>query len=420
MTKPTSQYDPRYRLDPVKAPNPGARKRARMAVHHLDETMRRITRRPENIEWFESLLREGPTEDSARPPVGYFCNMIPPELILACGGRPVRLDCGNAALVQTGEEVLSGEICPVAKASFAMFLDPENPVHRCRCLVLPSSCDAKRKLGEVLADYRPTFTMNLPAEQDAGRYLAAAAKELERLADFLSRELGTSPSRRRLMEAIDLTRRRTALVRELDMARADKPGALSVRDFFIMIQSSFTGVDLVRWEKEVGTVLEHTRKYHQPRERLRPRLVLTGAPILWPNFKVLNLVEECGADIVGDTLCTGVQSVWDPVSLDETGYGALLRALAARYIFAAPCPCFVSQGRRVSRVLELAEERRAQGVLHYGLRLCQLFDVETYRLNRVLRQKGIPFLNLRTDYSLEDTEQLRVRLEAFLETVEAS
>ena len=43
--------------------------------------------------------------------------------------------------------------------------------------------------------------------------------------------------------------------------------------------------------------------------------------------------------------------------------------------------------------------------------------MEAYRLSRVLKAERIPFMNLRTDYSLEDTEQLRVRLEAFFETV---
>jgi len=34
-----------------------------------------------------------------------------------------------------------------------------------------------------------------------------------------------------------------------------------------------------------------------------------------------------------------------------------------------------------------------------------------------MKERGISFLNVRTDYSLEDTEQLRVRIEAFLETL---
>ena len=193
-----------------------------------------------------------------------------------------------------------------------------------------------------------------------------------------------------------------------------------MRDFFLMIQASFTGVSLEKWLVEAGKVLAGVRAFKSTRKRLRPRLVLTGAPIVWPNFKPLNLIEECGADVVADSVCTGAQSCFDPVVYEEKGRSALMRALAHRYVFASPCPCFISQGTRISRVLDLVEEFKADGVLNYGLRLCQLFDMEAYRLSRVLKQEKVPFANLRTDYSLEDTEQLRVRLEAFLETLDGS
>jgi benzoyl-CoA reductase/2-hydroxyglutaryl-CoA dehydratase subunit BcrC/BadD/HgdB len=299
-------------------------------------------------------------------------------------------------------------------------MDPAGLPHQCAALVLPASCDAKRKLGEVLADYRPVFVFNLPPEQDAARYGASAAAEVERLGEFLEGALGQRLSTRALREAIELTRRRALLVRELQAARAAEPAALSVRDFFLVIQASFTGVELDRWLAEAGKVLAEVRAYGPGRKRLRPRLVLTGAPIVWPNYKALNLIEECGADVVADTVCTGAQSCFDPVVYEEQSRPALLRALAQRYVFASPCPCFISQGTRLSRVLDLVAEFKADGVVSYGLRLCQLFDLEAYRLARVLKQKRIPFANLRTDYSLEDTEQLRVRLEAFLETFDGS
>jgi benzoyl-CoA reductase/2-hydroxyglutaryl-CoA dehydratase subunit BcrC/BadD/HgdB len=153
------------------------------------------------------------------------------------------------------------------------------------------------------------------------------------------------------------------------------------------------------------------------RKSLRPRLILTGAPAVWPNFKVLNLLEECGADVVADTLCTGAQCCFDPVVIDEKSMQSLLRALANRYVYAAICPCFISQTTRINRILDLREEMKADGVVNYSLRLCQLFDIENYRIGRTLKARKIPFLNVRTDYSLEDTEQLRVRIEAFLETL---
>lgn len=413
-----NQFDNRYHLGPCHSEDAAARKRARFVAGQQLELQAAISHRPANIAWFERRM-DSAAVPADRPLVGYFCNMVPTELIRAAGARPVRLDCGNAALVQPGEELLSGEICPVAKSSFGAFLDRESLASRCDALIVAASCDAKRKLGEVLSDFKPTFTLNLPAEQDAARYGKAAQAEMERLAEFLSERFGAI-RRGALLEEIEAGRSRTALVRRFQEARAANPEALSIRDFYLILQSATLGAEPAEWRREAEAALGEVEAFRPGRRRNRARMVLTGAPILWPNFKPLNLIEESGADVVADTLCTGAQSFFDPVVMDEKSRGALMRALAQRYLFASPCPCFISQGTRLSRVLELVEQFRADGVIHYGLRLCQLFDMETYRLSRVLKSRRIPFMALRTDYSLEDTEQLRVRLEAFLETVGAA
>ena len=410
------QFDERYRLDAYCVDHPGVRRRGQFVADEQRRIQTEIPVRPANIAWFEDLLAQGVAPGDG-PVVGVFCNIVPLEIVYALGARPVRAGCGNPALVQSGEEVLSGEICPLAKASFGALIDPQGSVGKCDAFVVPTTCDAKRKLGEVLADFKPTFMMNLPPEQDARRYGKAAAGEIKRLAAFLSDQVGAKLRTGALRREIALGRRRTALVRDIQNARAGKPGALSIRDFFVVVQASFTGVTLEDWLVRARQVLGEVAAYTPPRPRMRPRMVLTGAPMIWPNFKVLNLIEESGADVVADTLCSGAQSCFDPVVADERGRSALFRALAQRYVFASACPCFVSQATRLSRVLELVETCRADGVVNHSLRLCQLFDMETYRLSRVMKARKIPFMNVRTDYSLEDTEQLRVRLEAFLETV---
>ena len=412
------QFDKRYGVAPYHADDPGVRKRSRFVAGQQREMLKDgLKQRPANIAWFEDVLEHPPVPDDV-PVVGSFCNIIPTELIHAVGARSWRLGCGNPALVQPGEEVLSGEICPLAKSSFGAFMDPENPVNRCEAILVPTTCDAKRKLGEVLSDFKPAFMLSLPPEQDAARYGKSAAAEIRRMADFLCRTLGRRLRTSALRSAIEMGDRRTRLVRRLQEARADKPAALSIRDFFIIVQASFTPVALEEWLGQAQVALGEVEAFEVTRKRLRPRMVLTGAPMIWPNFKVLNVIEESGADVVADTLCSGAQSCFDPVVHDERSRGALFRALAQRYVFASACPCFISQGTRLSRVLDLVEQFKADGVINYGLRLCQLFDLEVYRLSRILREKKIPFANIRTDYSLEDTEQLRVRLEAFLETVE--
>ena len=47
---------------------------------------------------------------------------------------------------------------------------------------------------------------------------------------------------------------------------------------------------------------------------------------------------------------------------------------------------------------------------------CQPYDVESWSVKKFVREElGLPFLQVVTDYSGTDTEQLKVRLEAFLE-----
>jgi len=416
--KEIKQFDPRFKIDmPTASDSHVIQKKAAMTIKRLDETLAAIETRPSNIKWFEEILHKT-SYIEAKPIIGYFCNIVPPELIRAFDAIALRMDCGNPAFVQYGEEILSGEICPLARSSFAVLINNKELISKCKALILPAACDAKRKLGEILSDALPCFTINIPSEQNQGLYLNAIVNEFERLIGFLEKITGKNFSHSNLVSAIEESQKQTAIVRKIDSLRAEEPGSLSIRDWFMIIQSSFAAVNIQDWLKQTSYVLEEIKAYKPLRKRMRRRLILTGAPVIWPNFKLLNLIEECGADIVGDTLCSGAQSMWDPVVIDEKSTKSLLRALALKHIFSAVCPCFISQGKRLNRILELIEERKADGVVQHGLRLCQLFDIETYRITRVLREKGVPFINLRTDYSFEDTEQLRVRFEAFLETLE--
>ena len=413
-----NQFENRYRLEPSFEENPSNIEKKQFIENEQIRTQKDLTTRPTNIGYFEKLMYQHDYRVNDRLRIGYFCRMIPQEIIMAFDADPVRLDCGNAAAAVVGEEVLSGEICPLAKASFGSFLQKNAIAPTCDLLVLPTSCDAKRKMGEVLNDFLPTFMFNLPSEQNHVRYAKSSLSEVFRLIDFLKTHTGRRFSNRRLKEAIRLGVRRTHLVRELSDLRLKDPQGISIRDLFLIIQSSlFRPVDPEEWIQEATTVLDELRTHDPARKSLRPRFVLTGAPMVWPNYKVLNIIEESGADIVTDTLCTGVQSCFDPVVVDERGRRSMLRALVNNTIFASICPCFISQTTRINRILDLADTSDAEGVISYSLRLCQLFDVENYRVTKILKARQIPHINIRTDYSLEDTEQLRIRIEAFLETL---
>ena len=57
--------------------------------------------------------------------------------------------------------------------------------------------------------------------------------------------------------------------------------------------------------------------------------------------------------------------------------------------------------------------------MNLNLKFCQLYDTENYFVEKRLQEENIPYISLETDYTDNDAEQLRTRIEAFLEMVSA-
>ncbi len=403
------------RLRPDYTDKPGSRlKQARVEAdqrRHLDSALDR----PVGIAYFVERLVNAPASPKTRPRVGVLCNFIPVEIIMAAGADPVRLDCGNSAAALAGEAYLADDICPLAQATLGLFLRDDGIPRTCDAFVIPASCDAKRRLADILTDFGPVFQLSLPTDPDTGHHADQIVAELKRLAVFMATITGQPVERAGLRAAIGLTARRSEVIHRLQKARIAQPGVLSIRDLFVTVQASlFSPEPLETWLKPAEQLLAETQAYAPTPRGFRRRVVLTGSPIVWPNFKPLNILETCGADIVADTICTGAQSCLDPADLAETSLEACYHALAVRASFGTVCPCFCSQTTCLTRILELAEKTRADGVVQYALRSCRAFDLEHYQIERVLRDRRVPFLNLSTDYTLDDTEQLRSRIETFL------
>ena len=72
--------------------------------------------------------------------------------------------------------------------------------------------------------------------------------------------------------------------------------------------------------------------------------------------------------------------------------------------------------------LDLLEEMisgfSVDGVVDLTWQACHTYNVEAYQIRKFVSEKfSLPCLHIETDYSLSDTEHLRVRIEAFLEMI---
>jgi benzoyl-CoA reductase/2-hydroxyglutaryl-CoA dehydratase subunit BcrC/BadD/HgdB len=78
------------------------------------------------------------------------------------------------------------------------------------------------------------------------------------------------------------------------------------------------------------------------------------------------------------------------------------------------------QPRRIEYTRELAKEFRVDGIIGERLLFCDMWVIEHYMTDLDLKQDDIPFLKLDREYILSGTGQLKTRVQAFLETIEAT
>ena len=209
---------------------------------------------------------------------------------------------------------------------------------------------------------------------------------------------------------------RTQMARVLRLA-ADPRSPLTGLDLLAVQESKGFVVDPQAYAAMLETLEQGLRVHlEEPgATALRgPRLMLTGCPVGKGSEKVLRIVEELGARVVCMENCTGSKGLAFLVDEEGDPY----EALARRYM-GIPCSCMSPNPRRRELLADLGREYGVHGVVDLTWLGCHTYNAESWHVRQWVEQDlGLPLLHLETDYSEADEEQLRTRLEAYLELLD--
>ncbi len=357
-------------------------------------------------EWIKKEKRAG------KKIIGTFCNLVPEELIYAAGAIPIRLCSGHQDAIRPAEDSFPRDCCSLIKASFGQAVTDQPFMSLCDAVIVPATCDGKKKMAELLNDYVETWSLELPQTKDRDWSKRMWLSEMRIIKKRIEDLTGNKIRRKNLKDAILHLKKRYTVMRDMLNIRKGR-SRLRGSDALIIVQSSFFS-DVDEWIGHTDKVLEEVKDMDEIKG---PRILLTGAPIILPNFKIPLLIEEFGGHIAIDETCSGSQYMYDPIEVDEWSFEEMMRAVGERYLMPSVCPCFIKSEDRIDKVTDMLNTYDIDGVIYHTLRLCLLFDIESRRIGDVMMDKKIPFLHLNTDYSKEDMGQLRTRIEAFLEII---
>lgn len=354
---------------------------------------------------------------SGKKVVGTFCVFVPEEIVLAAGGVQVGLCAGAEIGNDQAEKVLPRNTCALIKSFVGFKLSRLCPyIESCDMIVGETTCDGKKKAYEIFSDYSPVYVMEIPQMKNAcDRDLWKS--EVLRFKSKVEEITGNKITASGLKDAIHLVNERRKVLQRLNRLRAAVPTPISGRDALLINQISFYD-DPVRFTTKIGELCDELEERVKSGVGVVPegtvRLMLSGCPMAVPNWKLPYIIESSGAVIVGEESCIGTRNTRDLVAETGSTESEMIDALVDRYM-RIDCACFTPNTERMENIANMARELKVSGVIHYALSFCQPYAIEAYKVEKTLSAASIPMLSIETDYSMEDMEQLKTRVEAFVE-----
>lgn len=359
------------------------------------------------------------TED--RKSIGTLCVMVPAELVYAAGAMPVRLCSGSYTAYSIGDDYIPRDACPLVKAVMGFGKIKALPAFdNCSLLVAPVTCDCKKKLAGTIDSVKDTIPLHIPPLKKDDADTEIFLKELYRLIPLLENVTGKQVTAKSLAEGINMVGNAQYEMSEfLKYRRHDLSLMSGTQVMAVMNAYSYMPVNL--WAEQMHRLNEEMKlRLSQGRfvsRKNQPRILVTGSPIAFPNIKVPLLIEEMGGVLAADETCMGERGLYDPVSVIDAGFDGMMRSLASRYTKPCTCPVFVDNSQRIYRIKQMIKEHKIQGVIYHVLRGCLVYDYEYQLMEEAMGKMDIPIIRVESDYNEEDVEQLRIRIEAFIELI---
>ncbi len=353
-------------------------------------------------------------KDKGIPVIGSYCTYFPQELAVAAGCATVGLCSTSGETIAEAEKDLPANLCPLIKSSYGFAKADKCPFFYFSDIVIgENTCDGKKKMYELMSDFKDVFVMDLPNSQSE-KGLELYKAELLRLKAYIEKKFGITITDDDMRKAVKLENEIRVAKKHLIDTMKNDPCPVSGLDMFKVLYGSGFKFDHSAIPGEVYAVRDKIEKEFADGKMLdkRPRIVITGCPIGGVTEKVIKAVEDNGGVVVAMENCVGAKQ-YDRL-IDEDAED-IWEATAYRYLQIG-CSVMTPNPNRYDLLGRTINEYKADGVLEMPLQACHTYNVEHKSIeNFCTEEKKIPYFMVETDYSTADVAQLNTRIAAFIE-----
>jgi bzd-type benzoyl-CoA reductase N subunit len=345
--------------------------------------------------------------------IGWLCTYVPEEVIHAAGALPIRIiGYSHEANLDDANAHLYINNCTFSRSCLQLGL--EGQYDFLDGVVGGSTCDGARRLFDVWRQYIGTpfhHVLTVPR-----KYTERAHKlyydEVVLFKKHLEEYLGVAITDEELLKSTIVLNESRGLLRGLyELRKRDRP-PISGAETLEVLNAAY------RMPKEIfnlwlGEFIEELKSSDKAFTG-RARVMLVGSVLTNPEF--IKSIEDQGALVVTDELCTSTRYWGDKVVIDKGR--PILESISQRYLDNFPCARMYPSDERFNRIVEYARDFKVDGVISETVRYCVSYAHDLPLLSDKLSEHGIPMLALDVEYGSAGSGQIATRVQAFLEMLE--
>ena len=355
------------------------------------------------------------SSDEVQPEVLILGPGIPEALLRAFHIHYRYLLGGSHTMTAWSDDLVPRDTDPVSRSILGSIFAPEGARFDRSLFIIPVSSDSMRKIAYLLKEEgRKTVTLDIPPDHTDPRSIAMWEKQLVRMMEAVAEHTRRRFSHRKILSAVRCVSQARYQLREFLRGedRSDGRGVITGSAKLLIRNSYYFTNDLDNWGKQLQVLRQETGN-RQTADR--PRILLTGSPIYFPNYKIPFLIEDAGLSIRSclDVSTIRQEELMSMKSLRTTAQA--LHAVAASSLAHDASAAYTCNDALRAAVYREIRSGQIDGIIFHILKGQIEYDFEMTRMEEMFEFYDIPVFRLETDYQDHDIEQLRIRLEAFRE-----
>jgi benzoyl-CoA reductase subunit C len=352
---------------------------------------------------------------TGRKVIGSFPMNFPGELGHAAGALPLILQEAEEAIT-VGHGLIYPFYCgftrslvdQAAKGDFSLL---DGILFGDHCVQLLGAADAIRM---QLPNTRVIFYQLISSMNDPWTH-GRAMESFHGLKGEMEELVGHTVSDTALRASIKLFNENRQLIRRLYELRRTGKVNLTSRQMQSIVKSSMV-MDKARHTELLRVLLSQLESRSVPLST-DVRLHLSGHFCQAPKPELLDMIESCGATVVGDDLYHGFRYISTDVPEDGDPIDALATWYMARNT-KVPCPTRVQNNVDWDGFLiNAVKNERAQGVIVLMAKFCEPHMYYYPEVKEAFERHGVPHLLIETEHESMALEGLKTRVETFVEVV---